>query len=195
VDIDMVGLDNEGGMDNLVRLLYAQGHRKIGFFGRCGQLHWASARFGGYVAVLTALGLEYRPDWTIDIDLNSLTDILVTLDEHVPKVEKLIKQGVTAFVCVSESAGWQLHDWLTTHGYRVPEDVSITGFHRPDIFDKQQPDLTSVVASYEAIGSAALKRLLFRVQNPAETSRMILFPAEIHHGRTVAAPAQHPAAR
>jgi DNA-binding LacI/PurR family transcriptional regulator len=187
-DIDLVGLDNQGGLDNLVRYLYSQGHRKIGFFGRCGELDWANARFGGFVAVLTSLGLEYRPDWVVDIDLDALSDVTDSLDEYVPKVEKMIGAGVTAFVCVSESVGWQLHTWLTSHGFRVPEDVSITGFHRADHLDKERPDLTSVCASYEAIGSAALKRILFRVQNPAETSRMILFPAELHTGSTVAAP-------
>jgi LacI family transcriptional regulator len=195
VDIDVVGLDNQGGMDSLVRHLYAQGHRKIGFFGRNGQLHYASARFGGYVAVLNALGIDYRPDWAVDVDLDSLADSLHSLDAYFPKVEQLIRSGVTAFVCVSESAGWHLYTWLTTHGFRVPEDLSITGFHRPDITDKNMPDLTSVGASYEAIGSAALKRLLFRVQNPAETSRMILFPAELHHGQTVAAPQKPHAVR
>jgi LacI family transcriptional regulator len=195
VDTDVVGLDNQGGMDTLVRHLYAQGHRKIGFFGRNGQIHWAYARFGGYVAILTALGLEYRSDWAVDVDLDSLAGSIDPLDQYLPKVEKLIEAGVTALVCVSESAAWQLHSWLTSKGLRVPEDVSITGFHRPDVMDKHLPDLTSVGASYEAIGSAALKRLLFRVQNPAETSRMILFPAELHLGRTVAAPPNSIAAR
>ncbi len=188
VDIDVVGLDNHGGMDLLVRHLRAQGHRKIGFFGRCGPLHWASERFGGYVAALTALGLEYKPEWIVDVDLDSLADSMHSLDEYCPRVEPLIRAGVTAFVSVSESAGWQLHAWLKGHGLRVPEDVSITGFHRPEMLDKNLPDLTSVGASYQAMGSAALKRLLFRVQNPAETSRMILFPAELYPGRTVAAP-------
>jgi DNA-binding LacI/PurR family transcriptional regulator len=195
VDIDVVGIDNHGGMDALVRHLHAQGHRKIGFFGRCGQLHWASVRFGGYVAVLTALGLEYRPDWVVDMELHALADALEPLDSYFPKVEKLIRAGVTAFVCVSESAGWQLHAWLVKKGFRIPEDVSITGFHRPGTDGNKLPDLTSVGASYEAMGSAALKRLLFRIQNPAETSRMILFPAELHPGSTSAAPSASPVRR
>jgi DNA-binding LacI/PurR family transcriptional regulator len=195
VDIDVVGLDSQGGMDTLVRHLRAKGHRKIGFFGRCGQLYWACARYGGYVAALTALGLEYRPDWVVDVDMDSLVDPMRPLGEYLPKVERLARAGVTAFACVSEPAGWQLHAWLTSHGLRVPEDISITGFHRPELMDGNLPNLTSVGASYEAIGSAALKRLLFRVQNPAETSRMILFPAELHPGRTVAAASKSHALR
>jgi len=186
VDIDFVGLDNEGGMDTLIRHLYEKGHRKICFFGRCSEIHWANARFGGYVAAITALGLEYRPDFVVDVDFASLTDPHCILDEHTPRVEQLVRDGVTAFVCVSETAGWQLHSRVTSLGLRVPEDVSITGFHRSDVMEKQMPNLTSVTASYESIGSAALKRLLFRIQNPAETSRMILFPSELYPGSTVA---------
>jgi DNA-binding LacI/PurR family transcriptional regulator len=190
VDVDVVGLDNEGGMNNIMRHLHALGHRKIGFFGRCANLHWANARFGGFVAALTSLGIEYRPEWIVDIGLDALIDFMDLLDEYTPKVEKLIKSGVTAFVCVSESTGYHLHYWLTNHGYRVPEDVSVAGFHRPDVIDKERPDLTSVEASFEAIGSAALKRLLFRVQNRAETPRMILFPAELHVGQTSGPPSK-----
>ncbi|SDU27673.1 transcriptional regulator, LacI family [Verrucomicrobium sp. GAS474] len=184
-DVDMVGLDNEGGMDLLVRELYAKGHRKIAFVGRCSQLHWSTARFGGYVAALASLGIEYRPDWVIDVDFDTLSSKEAGWEGYGEKVEKLRKAGITAWVCSTEPAGWMLHDWFTARGLRVPEDVSITGFHRPNQAESSRPDLTSVGASYEAIGAAALKRLQIRIKNPAESCRSILFPSDFYPGSTV----------
>ena len=74
VDTDMLGIDNQDGIDALVRHLHGLGHRRIGFLGRSGELHWAAARFGAYVAALTSVGLTYRPEWVVDADFERLTD-------------------------------------------------------------------------------------------------------------------------
>ena len=184
-DVDMVGIDNEGGMEVLIRTLYEKGHRRIAFLGRCSKLHWATARFSGYVAALSSFELEYRPDWVVDVDFDTISKKEAVWDEHEAKVERLTSEGITAWVCATEPAGWKVHEWLSRRGLRVPEDVSITGFHRPTQPEAGSLDLTSVGASYEAIGGAALKRLQFRIQNPSESSRTVLFPCEFHAGTTV----------
>jgi len=188
VDLDTVGIDNFGGIGMLARHLYDLGHRKIGFVGRCGELHWSSVRFGAYVAALTNLGLEFRSDWVVDVDTEHLTHLDLCGDPYAEKVARLLDDGVRAWICVAEPVGWRLHSWLTARNIRVPEDVSITGFHRPDVAPQSEPALTSVTASYEAMGAAALKRLLYRIQNPAESTRTISFPCHLYHGPSVAQP-------
>jgi LacI family transcriptional regulator len=187
-DTDMVGVDNQGGIFLLVEHLRELGHEKIGFLGRCGEIYWATARFGSYVSALNASGLEYDPAWVVDADAASLTDQRLGWESYLEKVESLIQQGVRAWICAAEPVGARLHDWLVARGYSIPRDVSITGFHRPDKVSPGHPPLTSVVASYEAIGAAALKRLLYRIQNPSESTRTILFPCDIFPGATATIP-------
>lgn len=193
VDTDVLGIDNYGGIDLLVRHLHELGHRNIGFLGRCGELHWAAVRFGAYVAALSTLGLSYRPEWVVDVDFDRLTNMESSWEEYCTQVRQLVADGVTAWICASEPAGWQLTACLEAHGIRVPQDVSVAGFHSPDRPESGRPMLTSVRASYEAIGAAALKRMLFRIQNPAESIRTILFPCELQLGRTTAPPPVPPA--
>lgn len=188
-DLDLVGIDNEGGVSLLMRELYEKGHRRIGFVGRCGQLHWANARLGGYVAALTEFELDYNPHWVVDIDADTLAVINGDWSPYLPKVEELTrKEGITAWICATEPGGVQLHGYLVEKGLQIPQDVSITGFHRPSEMWENSPDLTSVTVSYEAIGAAALKRLLFRIQNPIETCRTILFPCELYRGSSIGSP-------
>jgi LacI family transcriptional regulator len=184
-EVDMVGIDNEGGMELLVRALYNKGHRRIALLGRCAKLHWSLARFSGYVAALTSIGLEYNPGWVVDVDFDTIAEKNAEWGGLDATIEDIMAQGVTAWICATEPAGWMLHDWFTRRGIRVPEDVSITGYHHPSQLEPSRPDLTSIGSSYEAIGAAALKRLHFRLQNPAESSRTILFPCEFHAGSTV----------
>jgi DNA-binding LacI/PurR family transcriptional regulator len=183
--VDMVGLDSEGGMDTLVRELYNKGHRKIAFLGRCSKLQWSTARFGGYVTALASLDVEYRPQWVVDVDSETLSDKYAKWDSYGAAIDRIHKEGVTAWVCSTEPAGRMLHAWMTKKGVRIPQDVSITGFHRPTPSEPSMPDLTSVGASYEAIGSAALRRLHYRIQNPVEASRIVCFPCQFHAGSTI----------
>ncbi len=188
VDLDVVGIDNQIGIELLLRHLHGLGHQKFGFFGRCSALHWAAARFGSYVAALTDLDLEYRAEQVIDVDLETLTDPSLPWSRFTAPAEELTRRGVTAWICATEPAGRALYESMNSHGFDVPRDVSITGFHRPDLLVAAETPLTSVTASYEAIGAAALKRLLYRTQNPIESTRTVLFPCELFPGQTVAPP-------
>lgn len=189
VDIDTIGVDNFGGAEKLVEHLHGLGHRRIGFFGFCSDLQWSLRRFGGYAASLTKFGLELNPDWVISTDsASSLTDLNSGVDELLTRAELLTrKDKVTAWIGASETVGQKLYFWMTSKGLRIPEDVSITGFHR-DESNSKQPALTSVISSYQAIGASALKRLLLRVQNRAESIRDIIFPFELFRGETAGAP-------
>jgi DNA-binding LacI/PurR family transcriptional regulator len=188
VDMDFIGVDNFEGVEKLADHLYNFGHRKIGFLGCCPDVHWSIQRFGGYAASLTRLGLEQNPNWVISSSIEALTDTTVEATELLAQAERITrKDGVRAWICASETMGHKLHAFLVSRGLRVPEDVSLTGFHRDPGWAKT-PALTSVTSSYQAIGAAALKRLLLRVQNPAESIRNILFPFELFHGETAGAP-------
>jgi DNA-binding LacI/PurR family transcriptional regulator len=188
VDHDLIGLDDHRGVETIVRHLYSLGHRKIGFLGRCREVEYATRRFGAYVSALAKQGIEYRPDWVIDVDENRLIDPNPKLDLHIGSVTKLVHEDVRAWICATETVGWELHASLAAQNFRIPEDVSIAGFHRPEGMTPWGPDLPSVSASYEAMGAAALKRLMYRMQNPAESTRTILFPPVLYPGKTSAPP-------
>ena len=94
VDTDLVGIENLGSVDTLVRHLHGFGHRRIDFLGRYGKLHWVAMRFGGYVAALTSLGMTYHPEWVIDVDLAQLTNDRETVgwEAHGERVKGLLSQ-------------------------------------------------------------------------------------------------------
>jgi len=192
LDVDMVGIDNEDGIEELVTHLHGLGHRKIGFFGRCNEVYWGKSRFGAYIAAIEGVGISYKSQWAVNVDYVDLSDYRLSWDRYCEQAERITRQeGVSAWISVTEPAGGRLYAWLTAHNLRVPEDVSVTGFHKPDDAHFSERPLTSVTASYEAIGAAALKRLLYRIQNPAETTRTILFPCELYPGETTSVPPNH----
>ena len=43
-------------------------------------------------------------------------------------VARRVRDGVTAWMCASDHAGYQLYQKLEKRGLRIPQDVSLTGF-------------------------------------------------------------------
>lgn len=191
LNIDVVGIDNYGGIDDLVDHLYQLGHRKIGFFGRCPEVSWSLERYAGYMAALAKRSCDYEKDWIVDMKTETIENQSSDLAECIDfeQVWRLCESGVTAFVCSTDWCGSVLHAWLLQQGLRVPDDISITGFHGGGML-AGCPPLTSVCFCNEEIGAAALRRLDYRIKHSDEIHREILFPCTFVTGQSTQEPKQ-----
>ena len=115
---DAVAGDNSYGAYRLTSHLIRLGHRKIGFVGNKKATSSIMDRFLGYMRAMLVNDLEIRNDWILSD--RELTGGLVkpALPEELP----------TAFVCNCDITARMIIGQLQEKGYRVPEDISITGF-------------------------------------------------------------------
>lgn len=185
-EIDLIGIDDRRGMDELIAHLHAGGHRRIGFFGLCPDVSWSSARYAAYVEALTRRDLEFDPRNVVRIDLVSA----LSTEEFSPepwgeRVTARLRGGVDAWVCSSALTGHTLCRYLIKAGVRLPEDAALVSYHGgsfPRTTDLPQITTTDVVD--EELGAAAVRRLLNRLENPGESRRSILVPARLAVGVT-----------
>jgi LacI family transcriptional regulator len=115
---DAVAGDNAYGTYRLTSHLIRRGHRKIGFVGNIKATSSIMDRFLGYYRAMLTHNLPVRPDWIIPDRKDNGELIPIELPEELP----------TAFVCNCDVVAMALIRALNEHGYRVPEDVSVTGF-------------------------------------------------------------------
>ena len=115
---DAVTGDNSYGTYRLTSHLIRQGHREIGFVGNIKVTSSIMDRFLGYYRAMLMNDLPVREEWILPD--REMTGGLVkpTLPEKLP----------TAFVCNCDMTARLLIDQLRSRGYRVPEDISVTGF-------------------------------------------------------------------
>jgi len=185
--IDIIDTDDAPAILDLVLKLSAAGHKRIGFVSWTYPVggHWVARRFSGYVEALFYQGLEFRPEWVINVHKNSPR---LQPQEVSATVAKLFKEDhVTAWVCAADHQAYPLMQDLSARGIRVPEDCSVTGF------DGLEPPAglrraTSMRVPHEHIGSSALTRLVNRMSHPAAPRRKILVEAELVQGQTIAPP-------
>lgn len=67
----------------------------------------------------------------------------------------IAKENVTAIVCISDVLASNAIKELTKAGYRVPQDISITGYDNLPISECCVPPLTTIYQNRLHIGKAA----------------------------------------
>lgn len=186
--VDLVGADEMQGVDLLADHLYELGHRRIGFFGKCPQVAFARTRFSGYVSALARLGLDYHPDDAIPLTAAHLEDKEVALGGQMDVVTKRIQNGVGAWICATDWAGYLLCRGLLDRGYRVPKDVSIVGFDDSEENLLGCPKLTSISVPAQKIGAEAMRRLIGKMRHPSSPVLRVMLPCKLFEAQTTAPP-------
>jgi LacI family transcriptional regulator len=185
--IDIIDTDDASAIVALVERLAEAGHRRIGFLSWDYPIggHWVARRFSGYVEALFLQGLPFRPEWVLNVEKNTPR---LSPSQTADAVARIVRaDGVTAWVCAADHQAYQLALDLPPRGLRVPEDVSITGFDGLDPAAGQKR-VTSMRVPHEQIGSAAVSRLVNRLQHPTAPRRKILVEAQYVAGETIAVP-------
>ena len=74
--IDCIDIDQAAGIFGLIRHLESTGHRRVGFltWRYAIETPWAYRRFGAYAESLQRLGLDYRPEWSINLNRRDHSD-------------------------------------------------------------------------------------------------------------------------
>jgi LacI family transcriptional regulator len=156
-----ITIANYDGAQVMVRHLIGLGHRRIATIkGSEGNLD-AAERLRGYRAALAEAGIEGEPAWELDGDF----------DEHsgFAAAERLLALDPrpTAVFAANDSMAIGALSGIRQAGFRVPEDISVTGFDDIPIARYMDPPLTSVHVDISALGERAARRVLEAMTDPA----------------------------
>ena len=169
-DIDAVISDNYYDSYLMTDQLVMLGHKKIGFIGTVTATSSIHDRFLGYVKCLMEHGLPYRAEWTLDDRLADGT-VLQNLDypEEMP----------TAFVCNCDETAFRVIAELQRLGYRIPEDISVTGYDNYTVSDMCVPAITTVEVELTEMAHTAVTLLLARLENPTRPASRHVIPGRV----------------
>jgi LacI family transcriptional regulator len=175
-----VGSDDEAAMVMSLDHLKALGHRTIAYFGPETTISTGVHRLQAF-RVFMAQDSDLRGHECLTKDWDArIEDAVVGLQ----------KAGdATAVVAVNDNFAHAICEAARLAGRRIPEDLSVMGHGNLNFSKYMTPALTTVEQHPYEVGKSAARRLLMRIENPAESCRKILIPPDlIVRGSTASAP-------
>lgn len=174
-----VSTDNYLGGTLAARHLLSLGHTRIGALVGDGEVANIRARMSGFTSALAAGGvaLTYSLHGSQNLTLGERADELMRLSE--PPTAIFATNDIVAI------GAWRT---LLTHGFRIPEDVSLIGFDNIEMGRLLLPPLSTIAQDISALGVHAAELLLNLTELPAHARSAIITPQLLHRGSTAAPP-------
>lgn len=173
IEDDVVLFDGAKGMCELVKHLVSLGHRRLGFVS--GNV---DIRYDGFCQGLEALNLP-QDDGLCQILEPGPSGWAPELGERGARILMAQEPRPDAIVCASDRLAIGAMGWLQRNGYRVPEDIAVTGFDNiPDAEFAFSP-LTTVHVHKGLMGELAAERLVQRIENPDNRYIKIITPISL----------------
>lgn len=155
-----VDVDNAAGQRLALKALLAHGHTRVAYLTGRPEGQTTEARKGAYLQALRAAGLEPDPALLLEADFTELGAYRA--------VRRCLEQSsglpFTALAAASDEMANGAMQALADLGYRVPQDVSVTGFDDLPFARNLRPALTTVAQPIGDIGHTAAELLLEQIQ-------------------------------
>lgn len=163
---DCVLSDNTSGSYTLTEHLISTGRRNIGFVGSVQSTSSIMDRYLGYVKALLRAGLPIRDDWRLGDRDPSGKFIPLSLPQEMPD----------AFVCNCDEVAYNLVETLKRNGYRVPQDVAVTGYDDYRFSTICNPQLTSYRVDLDCMAKTVVAQLRRKMAHKPAIAPTVIVP-------------------
>lgn len=163
----VVGFSNANTSKIMVRHLFDQGYRKIGFIGGDTKRDTRGLdRRRGFIDAMKILGLENERLIAEGVPP-------VTMREGAAAMRSMLKQwpDTEAVVCVSDLSAFGVMTECIRSGLRVPEDIAVAGFGNYDLAEFSVPAITTINVGPQKIGEQVADIILQELTNPSADNR------------------------
>jgi LacI family transcriptional regulator, galactose operon repressor len=180
-----VVLDHRRAAELSLGHLHQLGHRHIAFMRGQSFSSDSDDRWRSLVAVAKELGIEIRPELTIQLERD-----LTSPELGYPVVQELLqhRRAFTAIVSFNDIAAIGAIRALRDANLRVPEDVSVIGFDDIQVAAYHNPRLTTIRQPLHDMGETAARILLQRMQGFKDYPVEFAVPPELIIRETTASP-------
>ena len=175
---DVVTMDEFQAASEIVGLMTARGHRRIGIMrGPSSQLV-SMRRFNGYANAVGAKGMRAEQSLVTQGDF--------TRASGREQAARLFAAKPTAIFASNDEMAAGIIDAARDAGINIPGDISLVGFDDNAVATTVRPNLTTVRQPLEAMGEAAASLVIGRLKRPGKAKETRTIPFEIIERQSVA---------
>jgi LacI family repressor for deo operon, udp, cdd, tsx, nupC, and nupG len=167
-EISCITIDNLQATKKLLHYILSTGRKKIALVNQDTSTYtYARLRQQAYFEVLQQVGIITVSDGKFNSTVSAVTTMLKTCS--IPD----------AIFCVSDIMAAAALRACTLEGYRIPEDIIVTGFDNIDISIMTTPNITTVHQPRGDIGFMACTQLLSEIENPDKPPQRFVLDTEL----------------
>jgi DNA-binding LacI/PurR family transcriptional regulator len=173
-DFDIVTFDGYKGIWEMVDHLVNHGFRRLGFI--TGD---HDARRQAFMDGVKAHGLPADESLCVTVAPYNIDGWTPELGHKGAQQLMELSDPPDAIVCASDRIAIGTIQWLHQHGFRVPEDIAVTGFDNIAESAFTVPSLTTVHVHKQLIGELAAERVVKSIENEFEIPLLIRTPTNL----------------
>jgi len=170
-----VTIDDRKAAYNITASMIKNGRRRIAFVNNLQTFKYARQRRLGFEDAMREAGLEINPAWMIELASYDY----MQAHSAVSQMFRLPGLRPDAVVTVSDTYGVAAIKAAKGCGFRVPEDVAVSGFDNLSICHLTEPTLTTVSQPAFMMGNLSCELLISRIENPNQKPQQIVLNTEI----------------
>ncbi len=179
--VSAVVVDNVDASEKATHHLLEAGHEEIGIILGNEGIYTTQKRREGYLSALAEYDVKAREelvrfsDYTLEGGYNQMKALLSLSTPPTSVFVTNYEMTLGAMIALNE------------RHLRVPEDISVIGFDKLDLFGAMYPNLTLVKQPQNAIGECVATQLLRLLSEPSDESlsQIITLPTQLVKGGTI----------
>ncbi len=172
--IPSVSIDNFQAAYEMTCYLIRKGHRKIALIqNSLDQNTFGLDQYKGYQKALEEHGIA------LDRKLIRYGNFKLENSYKIMKDFIQEKIPVTAVFATSDMMAIGAINCLLDHGYRVPEDVSVVGFHDIKLASIYRPNLTTIHQPLYDIGAVAIRMIIKKINQEEIDDDIVILPHKL----------------
>lgn len=151
--------DNSDAAKALTNHLYESGARKIAHIAGPQKMYITKERVAGYLRGLEENKLLINNEHLVYCDLSP--------EGAVKAINKLLKSKVIpdAIFCVNDTVAYVVMKEIKARGYKIPEDIALTGFNNEFHSTIVEPTLTTILHPTNELGEETARLLIGQVES------------------------------
>ena len=178
--VDCVTSDNRKSMEQIVRHVYARGHRRIAFIqGEKGAV--SRERLAGFYKICAELGIRVPVDYVCEGHFHNPADCVKFIQGLLQQKEK-----PTCVLCPDDYSCLGALWLLDAQGIKVPQDISLVGFDGIMLSQMIAPRLTTYCQDTQRIAREVFSLLIDSIEYPDNhIPKQVTVTGKLIEGETV----------
>lgn len=177
---DLVLLDGKRSIYEITSHLIQKGITELGFIGDITYSKTILDRWEGFRKALTA----HKIPMNADLCFTSSSRCHFYEREEIVDILQNVSQLPQAFVCGNDFIAFMLIDYLKGRGFRVPEDIVVSGYDNIREKITSESHLTTVKVDTEILGRRLVRQILMRIETPAMPKEIIYVEPDVVYRRS-----------